>query len=146
MIFALCSASLIHCITLSYSQETVYSHLNVIFNEGARGTQCGAPPPHPKSVGAPALRKIWEKLRKCKREKRFSKMKQSEDLYLRQNWDLSHYRYCKKSPKAQFETNTRKKWDLVKTRKRKKWAFFFLSGRFVQTDHKHRECRNTLRS
>jgi len=35
--FALCSASLIHCITLTYSQESVHSHLNAIFNEGARG-------------------------------------------------------------------------------------------------------------
>jgi len=29
-------------ITLTYSQESVYPHLNVIFNVGARCTQCGA--------------------------------------------------------------------------------------------------------
>ena len=123
MIFALCSASLILCITLTNSQESVYSHLNVIFNEGARGTQCGAPP-HPESVGAPALRRIekmqaWETFLK----------NETIRTDLRQIWDLSHY--CEKSPKAQSETITRKKWDLVKTRKRQNRDNFFFSREFI---------------
>ena len=48
---------------------------------------------------------------------------------LRQIWDLSHY--CEKSSKAQSETNTRKKWDSVKTRKRQNRANFFLSGKHI---------------
>ena len=63
MIFASCSASLIHCITLTYSQESVYSHLNVIFNEGARGTQCG-PPPAPEKRGCSGLEKNLRKTAK----------------------------------------------------------------------------------
>ena len=59
----------------------------------------------------------------------FSKFLKNETIrtYLRQNWDVSHY--CEKSSKAQSETNTRNKWDLVKTRKRKNWFNFFLSGK-----------------
>jgi len=124
MIFALCSASLIHCITLTYSQESVYSHLNVIFTRG-QGVRNARPP---RTRKAWVLRP-WKKFEKNWENVSVRYVSQKYETirtYLRQNWDLSHY--CEKSSKAQSETNTRKKWDLDKTRKRKNWAIFFLSG------------------
>jgi len=125
MIFASCSASLIHCITLTYPQESVYSHLNVIFNEGARGSQCGAP----------RTRKAWVLRPREKFEKNWEN---ASVRYVSQKWnnqDLFETKLrLEKSSKAQFETNKRKKWDLVKTKKKEKIEpFFFLSGCFLTT-------------